>query len=182
MNAILLCAGPSLANYRQRPADLVVAVNRAALRQPCDVWAIGDWPLIEQIREAVATFQPKLPRLFTAANSHSHLRDHSPLGEWGNPNGGDVTEFESLFDGHEDAHQWTAFTATAALWYCFWQGVKTLDVFGADWGGATYCDGKPISQNRVDLGETGWALERSIWTRLVDHCGLHGMTVTRHLP
>ncbi len=181
---ILLCSGPSLAAYTPAPraADLVVAVNRAALLQPCHVWACGDWPLIEAIRRQVADFQRPLPRLFTAANSHAWLRDHSPLGEWGRPDGQDVEEMESFYDGHEHELQWTCFTATAALWYCFRRGVTHLDVYGADWGGSTYCDGTGLSDNRRDLKQAGWDLESGIWRRLAGILAGRGMTVTRLFP
>ena len=180
MRGILLCAGPSLAHYDPQPAELVVAVNRAALTRQCDVWAAGDWPLVQEIRSRVAAFQIKTPLLFTASGGHAELR-RPPSVDWGNPDGRDVVEFESLYDGHETDLQWTVFTATAALWYCFQRGVKRLDVFGADWGGGTYCDGSVISQNRRDVPDGFWNLERHHWEKLVKVCGERGMTVERHL-
>ena len=181
-SGILLCAGPSLAHYQPRTADLVVAVNRAALLQNCDVGACGDWPLVEEVRDKVAAFQTTggrpLPALFTAAGGRAEIVRPGRGGEWAEA----TIQFEDLYDGHEHEIGWTCYTATAAVWLCACRGVQRLDVFGADWGGRTYCDGSTISQNRQDLGAKGWEQELYYWGRVVEASRKKGMEVIRHLP
>ncbi len=69
MTAIVLCPGPSLAGYKPQPADLTVAVNRAALMFACDAWAALDYPMI---RDHLATIAGA-PTLLTQQQTRDDL-------------------------------------------------------------------------------------------------------------
>src|SRR6185312_11619556 len=89
MTARLLCPGPSLASYTWGdfpPADLTVGVNRAATFFPCDVWACGDPPLIQQQQEHVIG----TPDLLTSVDGH-HVCE-----SWNRIFGGELWRGEDL--------------------------------------------------------------------------------------
>lgn len=169
MNIALLCPGPSLADFPGVSGfDRTIGVNRAALAHPCDVWACGDYPLIERVRHQVIG----KPELFTAAVSAAHLRDHST--HWP----GDVVEFEWLYGVCPAEWRWDHFTATASLVYAAWRGVKRIDVYGCDWAGTGDWDDTQAGGNRNDAR---WDLERGIWQNvLTPWLNKQGITINRH--
>jgi hypothetical protein len=170
MNATILCSGPSLASFVYGDQDgLVIAVNRAAINYGCSVWAAGDYPLVEKIRDEVIG----APTLLTAANSAAYLRDHGPA--WRGP----VKEFEDLLEFCPGEIQWQMFTATAALVYAAASGATLIHVYGADWRGTEDFDGTE-SFDGGNRSPERWTFERSIWNNLTAWLARRGVTVVRY--
>lgn len=163
MIVAILCPGPSLARFGWQSQDLIIGVNRAAVRFVCDVWAAGDLPLIEKVRDEVLG----KPTLFTSANAAALI---TPA--WPNR----VVEFESLYDASQERVRWHMFTATAALWYAASQGATAIRVFGADWSGTKDFDGVAAGMNRSDAR---WELEAGIWNVISVELAGRGVSVDR---
>jgi len=165
MNATLLCPGPSLANYCRQGRGIVVGVNRAVEAFTCDVWAATDWPLIDRTTPLGA------PMLFTIVATRDALARKGR----GYPHA--ITTHDDVAGGvvTNARHPWTKYTACAALAYLAWGGATQVDVWGADWAGATDWDGHTAkSDNRTT---ERWRDEQRIWDGVV---ASYGLTVTRH--
>ncbi len=178
MRAALLCPGPSLRAYPGREGqggfDLVIGVNRVATLHPVDVWACGDWPLIEQERGRVLGE----PTLFVAASGAAQLRDHSPAGPWPFK----TIEFEQLEQGGfatSAGPQWNLFSTTAALMFAGWVGATRIDCYGIDWRGTLDWDGTAAGGNR---SPERWQLEKDLCQNvLLPWLGRRGVEIKRHV-
>jgi len=174
MNAILLCPGPSLAEYQPQTADLTVGVNRAACFSPCDVWVAGDPPLIQQQHEWVIG----APELITSTDG-LHVYQTFPR-DFGVPLWRGACRCWTEMLGYcPHALDWVMFSATAALIYCGWRGARRIDVYGADWKPlAADFDGVQAGKNR---SMDRFTLESNIWqNRLVPWLATRGVEVLRH--
>ncbi len=167
-NAVILCPGPSLARLRRwrrhersksdpglEPSpNLLIAVNRAALAFHCDVWAAGDWPLIQNCRDEV---NPRTT-LLTTRNAKQNLWSRAK--EWS----GSTHLLEDLFDYCPRRLRYAMYTATFALVYAAWRGARRIEVYGADWDGSEDYDGMQAGQNR---SKRRWNDEGAIWENLL---------------
>lgn len=153
---IILCSGPSLALVDQALAEAkaagetpqVLAVHRAAVLKPCDVWvcmdighaAQGDEPA-RGVRGLAKDIQGT-PRLLTTPDTAGKLKP----GEWS----ADVLkdpDFWSLYDRTRIG--WTNFSSTTAVAYAAHLGAQRIDVFGMDLGGTVDADGA----ENLDVGQ-----------------------------
>jgi hypothetical protein len=169
MTAAIICPGPSARLYSSAPRPtMVVGVNRAATVFPCDVWAAGDTPMVQEYEQRVIG----TPLLLTSAVSISTLLN---LGySWR----GDVFEFESLREFCDPSLEWDLFTATSALIYTAAGGATHIRVYGADRIGTQDFDGVEAGGNR---SPERWELEGAIWeNRLVPWLATRGVTIHRH--
>lgn len=177
MKISVLCPGPSLSLFPGGNGfDLTIGVNRTVLAHKCDVWACGDYPLVEKVRGDVIGS----PVLFTAATSDNYLRDHSPAHDTPKP-WREVTTFESLYDFCDRYFQWDTFSATAAIVYAAWScGGKpgVIHSFGVDWSGELDWDGTGGFGNR---SVERWQFEAAIWqNRLVPWLASLNIEIIRH--
>lgn len=173
MRAVICCPGPSLANYQPTPADLVIAVNRAATKVECGTWLCCDPPLIQQAHEQVIGS----PLLVTSTDGHhvcsTFERDFGKKlwrGEF-------VCQTEALgYCPH--AYQWVMFSATSALVWAGFKGADVIDCYGADWAaGEPDFDGVQAGKNR---SADRFKLEREIWENLTAWMGERSVKVQRH--
>lgn len=156
MNATLLCPGPSLARYRpQESSGMVIAVNRAAEGYACEVWAATDWPLIDRTKPLGT------PTLYTIQATKESLERRGKA--W--PHG--VVLHSDVAGGavENGRHPWTRYTATAALMYAAWMGVKRINAWGVDWAGTSDWDGHRAGETRTTQR---WRQEQQIWQRVID--------------
>lgn len=165
-SATILCPGPSLAMV-SNPAtsDLLIGVNRAATRFRCDVWAVGDWPLIRNERRNVIG----TPRLFTSSASATWLQG-------GGPWPAEVEEWEWFLGGDGLPVSATSYSSLAAVWYAVARGAKTISVYGADMAGTLDFDDVAGGENRT---ETRWDRERRFWGEMIEQTQRCGVTVAR---
>src|SRR5580700_2882050 len=143
MKAAILSPGPSLPKTWQGGADVVIAVNRAALAHKCDYWACGDLPALQ---ENVPKLTAK-PHLFTAEVSLNDFRGQG--GVWNGP----ITTFEDLFPYLHPGDCgccWTFLTALAAIVLAASIGASEIDCYGYDWTGTADYDGVEAGANRSD--------------------------------
>lgn len=172
MIAIVLCPGPSLATYDGVGADLVIAVNRAALAWPADVWACRDWTSESAAGRggfvAWSTWVLGAPTLLTSAESlHAGAR-----------HGFYWRGLVALLDDLQcPVPNWNLFTATAAMVYASSQGMDRIEVYGADMVGAVDYDGKNAGERR---DEARWAQERERFTAVTAWLASAGREVIRH--
>ncbi|HSZ58519.1 MAG TPA: hypothetical protein VK797_22825 [Tepidisphaeraceae bacterium] len=173
--AAILCPGTSLSATSPIGfgADvIVIAVNRASAFFPADVWAAGDYPLIEAERAHVRG----MPELLTTEGAIEHLRQTDKPWPWRV-----LPSFESLdphCQGAGGVPQWRVFTAIAACVYAEFIGCKRIEVFGADWQGEADFDGVKAGGNR---SPERWRLERNIFENLLTPwLNARGVSLFRH--
>ena len=130
MTASILCPGPSLARLTESHlyVDLVVAVNRAATRWPCTVWACGDTPLFEQIQHQVIGS----PTWMVSQSQLDVIHDHIKAGIC-QPWRGKIQTIQPMLQFLPHAINWVSFTFTHALTYSAWVGCDEINVYGCDW-------------------------------------------------
>lgn len=158
MHCALLCPGPSLRRLAQAPpADLTIAVKRAALAFPCQWVCILDTPELQAFGD-IAPGALLLTR-----------RDCRP--KYSRREGLAVEDLDC------PVPRFDLYTATAALALAGHLGATTVDVYGADWSDAPDWDGStPEGANR---SPERWALERGIWSQVVEWMGRRGCEVVR---
>lgn len=175
MLAAILCPGPSLAKLDEVPrADIIVAVNRAAIRWQCDAWACLDhWSINDG---GIRGWQGQVigsPQLVTSRGSFQALASHQCPWRGGVMLIDDLLAWLPLVPGKS----WTLYTATAALAYTAWRGAKRIEVYGADMVGTLDYDGVAAGSKRHELR---WEGEREIWRATVEQLGERGVEVVRH--
>lgn len=184
MKAIILSPGPSLAAYIPRAADLIIAVNRAAIAHACDIWACGDTPAIEGRRpdegaEAVLSACKSrgqaVPKLLAYSVTIDTLRDH----RFGWPS--EIVSWTPMADAflHPSIANWPFTTFTSAVVYALWQGATEVEVFGADWEGTADYDGVQAGMNRSD---DRWREERGIFGAIQTIFAERGIKIERKQP
>lgn len=157
MNAAILCPGPSLASLSTVPAaDLVIGVNRAALRFACTDWCCCDLPAIEQWHESVIDGQRGAPTLISGMEAVDNLRDRKVI--WR----GEVFDRRRMLDYCPHEINWVMFSFTTAIVYAGYREAKRIDIYGCDWKGTADFDGAEAGKNRSD---ERWELERAIVAR-----------------
>jgi hypothetical protein len=167
MQAVVLCPGPSLADFEHYGADLLIGVNRAAAARRCDVWAAGDAPMVERYASDVLG----TPLLLTDQGTASTLFNAGKL--WR----GETFIFQDLSSFCPLPLQWDLFSATVALVYAAWRGCSSIRTYGMDWSGTQDFDGVGGFGNR---SPERWELERAIiLNRLVPWLSGKGITFER---
>lgn len=162
MYAAVLCPGPSLARTwpGDRPYDLRIGVNRAAVAFQCDYAAVLDSPLLRAIGRA---FRGD-PRLLTRGA-------HRP--KYSTRPGPDVESLPC------PVRQWDLFTATAALVLAAQLGAELIDVYGADWTpNAPDFDGVNVAERRT---AERFEKEREVWADVVAWLAARNCHVARIL-
>jgi hypothetical protein len=164
MTAALLCPGISLSRLAALPdAHLVVAVNRAALAFPCTAWAASDYPMIRDHHAAV-----RAATLLTRSQTWVDVQRFPAVAAMAPV----IAEDLSV-----PVAGWSRFTATTALGWLAIQGVRRVDVYGADMHGTADYDGREAGEDRK---ESRWAAERTIWAALAAWMDGMGVEVVRH--
>jgi hypothetical protein len=148
-----------------------IAVNRAATRFACDVWACGDAPAVRSSRDRLVG----RPRLLCTESGLGELKGS------GEPWLGAFETFESLFGYlHPEAGgtRWSLLTCTAAIVYAAARCGDGADIelFGSDLAGTEDFDGVEAGGNRSD---DRWLLELRIIARLRDVLSCRGVRITR---
>lgn len=172
MKAILLCPGPSLANYKPPvvKSDLIVGVNRAAIGFKCDVWCCGDAPCAEDNWYKVIG----QPKWLTLGDTQGALASRNKI--W---------PAETIL--YESFEQWCSYwqiwrqkcetTASWGLLYCAYVGATEIECHGVDWKGNKDWDGHDYGNNRSDLR---WKEESELWQQaLMPWLSAHGVSVVR---
>lgn len=167
MNALLLCPGPSLARFEMRPADLVVCVNRAALKFRCDAWAALDWTIVKAHGHDVQGS----PILVTSGDT-PRLLERECI-KW---RGAQVFPAD-LFDYIPHPVNYVLFSATTGLVYAAWRGATEIDVYGCDWAGTEDYDGVIGGANRTQFR---WTSEKLIWAATLEALRAKGVEVRLH--
>ncbi len=173
MRAAILNPGPSLLHTWKGRTDkhgLLIGVNRVALNYPVDVWACGDYPLVQEIQDSVFG----CPTLLSAQNSIDQLNTVE------RPWRGKTIAFESLYSWLHPAENkisWTFTTSLCAIAYAA-SVCEHIDIYGADWKGVKDYDGVEAGMNR---SEERWKTEAGIYNALVKHLETKNISVTRHL-
>lgn len=171
MIAALLCPGPSLAARFGPVADFYpfrVGVNRAACAFECGLWAASDVPLIMEWHPRVLGKPPLLTRRDTAT------RIAGKGVPW------PATAITEDFAPSVPVKSFGLYTATAALaWLGLKEGVRRIDVYGADWTDAPDFDGVTADAG-VNRKESRWERERFIWGELAGWLDGRGVEVARH--
>lgn len=169
MRAVILSPGPSLATYTPQSADVIIAVNRAALAHACDVWAALDYPMIRDNAVKVRGTPNLLSRQQT-------ITDLKPPRLTRFPN---VIAVESLFEFcPPNLMPWTLFTMTCAMIYAAYLGTNAIDIYGADFKGTQDYDGVEAGERRT---EERWERdEKPLYARVKAWIEARGISVTRH--
>lgn len=163
MHAIILCPGPSLAMLESAPqADLIIGVNRAALRFGVGVWAALDWRS-DRLPVGVSRWMKDVigtPILLTHRDSYGQMQSEGV--KWP----AQVVLTEQLVTAVSSVHNWSLFSATCALVYAVWRGARRISVYGCDLVGTLDYDGAAAGGNR---SEDRWCEERTVWKNVIDH-------------
>lgn len=163
----ILCPGPSLANLAAKPAaDVTIAVNRAALRFACDVWAAMDYPMIRKNVGAVLGE----PIILTRRQTWEDVSHRCPRQ--------DVRLVEDIEDVPASL-RWQIKTMTCAMVYAFKQGATRIDLWGCDLKGVEDYDGKLAGEDRSDKR---WSDEARDLAALIEWMKADGVEVIRHGP
>lgn len=170
MRVALLSCGPSLdLFYPHTPVyGLRIAVNRAAERYRCDVWACTDTKAVMRGRPIGE------PQLFTIDATRDALARRDWVYEYGIVTHTDIAG-ETIDNGR---HPWTRFTATAALMYAATHGASVIDCYGCDMQGKHDWDGTRYED--YWRTEQRWADERNVWAATVAALDKRGIRVVRH--
>lgn len=173
----IVSSGPSLARFTpgEVTADLVVGVNRAATRFPCDWWSALDAQSIERHRfdgdDPVIGF----PAVLTMSSSIPELNGKCPQ----------VTKrheqwlwIETLRDREHPPHLWDQFSCPAALVLAVHLGATDIITFGVDLVGDRDFTG--ATNGRWD--ERRWAKERHSWRVVNEWAAARGVRVSAASP
>lgn len=181
MKAIILSPGPSLSKYKPQACDLLVGVNRAAIKHKVDAWVAGDSPLYEQIEEQVKGS----PIWVAGVGTIDTIRDHVRA-KVCRPWRGETFAANTMQDFCPWSFNWVMFSFTTAIVYAGrWlsqQGRMRhwIDIYGCDWKGKDDFDGVQAGKNR---SEERWKMEREITENvLIPWLDGRGITVSRHVP
>lgn len=158
MKAVVLCPGPSLADYKPEPCDMVVCVNRAALAHECTTWASLDYPMIRDNGPNILGNPSLLTQKQTAADLGLKAGRLERF-----PSIVTVQDIEPTYPMRIVDHGWWYVTMGAAIVYCVWKGAKEIKVYGADWEGKADFDGTMAGENREPAR---WDKERKLFADL----------------
>lgn len=159
--AVILCPGPSLANFiasgkPQALGEIRIGVNRAAEAVACSWMVAAD-------AEAAAAFEPiGTPALFTTEQSAKRLTIGS-LAKYTT-----VLTFDEV--GRRTScpaqHGWRRFSLLAAMVLAEYLYARRIEVYGTDWNGEEDWDGTiPLNPNRT---EHRWQQEQAGFDRVTD--------------
>ncbi len=170
MTANLLCPGPSLALATVGPADMTIAVNRAAIAFASDAWVCRDWVCGETTPPGgILHWQAEVigsPVLVSGRDSIEAITRH------GRPWRGRTCAIDDLMASWPGS--WTLYSATAALVYAASRGARRVHVWGADMSGTSDWDGREAGRTR---DADRWRREAEIWRTTIQATGL---IVIRH--
>jgi hypothetical protein len=186
MRAIILAPGPSLSLYEGQTADLVIAVNRAALFWPCDCWAAWDQEMIAtrsnypepaenaELRQAIGADVKCRGILLTSQKTLSAIqirRITKP--HWCK----EVVTTDKMYGFCRVSPEckWDKKSALIALVYAAWKGATEIDTWGVDWSGTADADGVEAGQNRTT---ERWNHESAVWQALA--AWMKPRMITRH--
>jgi hypothetical protein len=165
MTAIILCPGESLASYKPKPADLVLAVNRAALQFECDVFCALDYPMIRDNGPNVLGNPALLSKGQTIRDvGPQRLARFAAVHEFPMP----ITDPPGL------KHQCTM---VAAILFAA-RTCNRIEVCGCDMAGTKDYDGVEAGEDRT---EWRWGREREAWDTLVPWLNERGVSLERML-
>lgn len=171
LKALLLCPGPSLARFAPGPGELamklVVCVNRAALKFPCDAWAALDWTIVKAHGHDVQGS----PVLITSGDT-PRLLDRVGV-KW---RGQEVFPAD-LFAYVPHVVNYVLFSATTGLVFAAMRGAKEIDIYGCDWQGTLDYDGVTGGQTRTPFR---WDSEKLIWAATLEALKAKGIEVRLH--
>jgi hypothetical protein len=164
MTVAILNPGPSLAALEKPPAaDVLIGVNRAALRFECTCWAATDYPMIKRHQAAVLGTPALLTRRQTWADIGARCR--LPLDR--------VVESIDI----PNAPPWALKSMTCAMAFAFANGASRIDLYGCDWSGEQDFDGVKAGEDR---SEKRWAAEQADFAALSRWMLERGVMVARH--
>jgi hypothetical protein len=163
LKAVILNPGPSLAKLESvPPCDLSIAVNRAAIAFPVQVWAAMDYPTIKRHNASVIGS----PSLFTRKQTWDDTKNKWP---------------RNLFKLAEDiafpVQTWALVTMTCSIMLAAHLGATTIQLFGCDQTGTADFDGAEAGEDRT---ETRWQRERSVLEEMTVWLGSRGCELIRH--
>ncbi len=166
MKAAICCPGPSL-NLLDAPpaADILIGVNRAILRFPCQWLAAMDYTTVKQLHREGAT----MPSLFTREQTWADVKHKF----------GPFPQFITTDQIAIPVRRWAFKTAPAALVLAAHLGATSIDVFGADWTNEPDFDGQLIDGTQRD--EARWNDEAGIWNDVVIYLAERGVKTCRHI-
>ncbi len=164
MVVAILNPGPSLANLLTLPkCDLSIAVNRAALRFECNIWAATDYPMIRDYQ----VFAMGNPKLLTRRQTWTDIKHRVRL-----PLAGIVDDLALNVPAN-----WLAKTMTCAMAYAYAWGAHRIELYGCDWAGTKDFDGKEAGENRTDAR---WEAEKSEAGMLIEWLASRKVEVKRN--
>lgn len=164
MIAAVLCPGPSLVRTWPQPADVVLAVNRAAIAFPSDYWVALDYPLI---REHTPIGSPALVTQQATFDSLAQRKQNPKT----------VVLVESLFDFYPRKMGWTRLTFSVAVVFAAYLGATAINVYGADWTSEPDFDGVQLESNQRHADR--WVKEKALWDCLAYWLKQNDIALTR---
>ena len=168
MKAVILNPGPSLANLDAVPeCDLSIAVNRAALKFPCTIWAAADYPMIRDNWKQVLG----QPRILTIDQTWHDIGHRVAL---------DLeTTREEIFKTYLNTKDvnWPMCTSFMAVVCAARAGATEIEIYGADWEGTEDFDGTQAAGE--DRTEQRWEGERATFIPLCEVLKKKGVEVRR---
>ncbi len=167
MKAAILAPGPSLSLLDAPPAaDILIGVNRAILRFPCQWLAAMDYTTLKQLHREGAT----MPSLFTREATWANVKHKF----------GPFPQFITTDQIAIPVPRWALKTAPAALVLAAHLGASEIEVFGADWAvDAPDYDGFLIDGTERD--QKRWDDEAAIWNDVVVYLAERGVKTCRHI-
>ena len=174
VTASILCPGPSLAGYTQRPPDdderqIVIAVNRGVLAGPADWLVALDAHTIGMMEDI-----PRVGWLLTGIAAWAEIETCFPA-------------FAARVEHVPKAWLRTAWLPRAntflghsflvAIILAAHLGADRIECWGADFGGVADFDGYTSPRQKRDAGR--WRCERELYDELVRQLSLRGHCVCR---
>jgi hypothetical protein len=171
--AALLCPGPSLAAFPGRNGyDVVLGVNRAARRVPCDYWVFLD-------AHVPRDFGPPAgrPTLVSRACALRRVTRGLAAGQAKWAEGLEHFPLEDLPKPASWPSKWDNLSLLAALALAVHLGAVEIECWGVDWDGVRDWDG--YSDARQNRTETRWSRERDLFNAIVVGLAAKGIRVSR---
>lgn len=173
MRALVLSCGPSLNQFDGKTAgyDVVIGVNDAVSRFPCDWWVFGDDETIARNKDRLAAdvrklFLKRRPIHFgfdaRCGVEESKFVDARHWRRW--------VEFEDW------PRTIMCYSGPMALILAHHLGADEVDVWGVDMGGQEDFESDGSHAIRTD---ERWAKERAIWSFVENDVRRNGVVVTR---
>ncbi len=146
-NVAILCSGPSLRRFLDRPPrrdahDIVIGVNRGACAFPCDWWAFNDAQTFDNNR-----CQGR-PRCFTGDQAFAQIRDKRLADRF------DWTLYSQIDTSCPADPGWTSFSLTVAMvlaeWLLMKRGIQGARDPGIGGGAVTLYGVDQVGENDWD--------------------------------